>query len=277
MTLAHLPRVRLAHLPTPLDDAPQTSRTLHGPRILIKRDDLTGLALGGNKARKLEYLFGAAKAAGATVVLTTAGVNSNYLCMFAAGARRAGLRPRLFLRGTGAEPLQGNLLLDTLVDADLRFIDVTDPWSSEARAIMEEDAQALTRQGERAHVITIQTTEAPLAAAGYVNAALELYQQLADRGLEATYLFTATSSGITQAGLILGARLLQWPVHVVGLAGTPGSAPAHRQRIADIVERGAALLGLAVRCTPDEVLVEDAAPEESLTKVAGAIRPGWRV
>jgi D-cysteine desulfhydrase family pyridoxal phosphate-dependent enzyme len=257
VNLAGLPRVRLASLPTPLEELERLSATLGGPRVMVKRDDLTGLALGGNKARNLEFLLGAAKAAGATTVMTTAGVGSNYLRMTAAGARKVGLRPILFARGTGREPLQGNLLLGEIVGAEVRFIDVEDPWSPEAREIMEAAARELEARGDRAHVITIQTTHAPLGAVGYANAALELYQQLLERGVQASHLFVPTGSGVTQAGLILGARLLHWPLQVVGVAGSPGSAAAHRARIADIVERAASLLGHRVAVSPDEVLVED--------------------
>jgi 1-aminocyclopropane-1-carboxylate deaminase/D-cysteine desulfhydrase-like pyridoxal-dependent ACC family enzyme len=256
MTIAALPRVRLAHLPTPLDDAPRLSAALGGPQLLVKRDDMTGLATGGNKARKLEFLLGAAKAAGATVVMSTAGAGSNYLRMLAAGARAVGLRPILFVRGTGDEPIAGNLLINELVGAEMHFIPVRDPWSPEARLLMEAAARRLEDAGERVSVITIQTSDAPLAAVGYVYAAIELYQQLADRGMEASHLFTATSSGITQAGLIVGARLLQWPVQIIGTVSTPDTIDAHRERIAEMVTRTAALLKLSVHVTPDEVHVE---------------------
>lgn len=256
MTIAALPRVRLAHLPTPLDDAPRLSAALGGPRLLVKRDDMTGLATGGNKARKLEFLLGAARAAGATVVMSTAGAGSNYLRMLAAGARVAGLRPVLFLRGTGDEAIAGNLLLNELVGAEMHFIPVRDPWSPQARLLMEAEAARRERAGERVAVITIQTTDAPLAAVGYVQAALELYHQLTDRGVMASHLFTATSSGITQAGLIVGARLLQWPVRIVGTVGAPDVVDAHRERIAEMAARTAALLDLSFSITPDEVHVE---------------------
>ena len=257
MSLARLPRLRLAHLPTPLETAARLGQALGGPPLLVKRDDLTGLALGGNKARKLEFLLGAAQAAGATVVMTTAGVASNYLRMTAAGARRAGLRPILFARGTGQEPLQGNRLLNEIVGAETRFIQVSDPWSPEAPAIMAVAARELEQQGERVFVITVQTTHAPLAAVGYVVAALELYQQLLDQGRLASHLFLPTSSGVTQAGLIVGARLLRWPLQVVGIATSPGTAAAHRRRVAEIAERTAHLLDLPLRLNADEVIVDD--------------------
>jgi 1-aminocyclopropane-1-carboxylate deaminase/D-cysteine desulfhydrase-like pyridoxal-dependent ACC family enzyme len=257
MMLARLPRLRLAHLPTPLEDLPRLTAALGGPRLLIKRDDLTGLALGGNKARKLEYLLGAARAAGATAVLTTAGAHSNYLRMTAAAARKAGLRPVLFLRGTGREPRQGNLLLDEIVGAELRFIDVRDPWSPAAPAIMAAAAAELAARGERPFVISVQTTHAPLAAIGYVAAALELHGQLVERGQAATHLFLPTSSGVTQAGLVLGARLLRWPLQVVGIAVTPGQAAFLRQRVGEIVAGAARLLELPDDPDPGAVIVEE--------------------
>ena len=273
MNIASLPRVRLATLPTPLEPAERLSRTLGGPRILVKRDDMTGLALGGNKARKLEFLLGAAQAAGATAVMTTAGAGSNYLRMTAAGARKVGMRPILFVRGTGQEPIQGNLLLNEIVGAEMRFIDVKDPWSPAAREMMEAAARELEARGEKAYVITIQTTHAPLGAMGYVNAALELYGQLVELGAQATHLFVPAGSGVTQAGLILGAKLLNWPLRVVGVAGAPNSAEAHRGRIADIVERGADLLGQRIKLSPDDVVVlDDYAGVSYGPPTAGALR-----
>lgn len=257
MNLANHPRLPLAFLPTPLEALTRLSATLDGPALWVKRDDMTGLALGGNKARKLEYLLGAAQAAGATVVMTTAGAASNYLRMTAAAARKAGMRPILFMRGTGQEPVQGNLLLNRIVGAEMRFIAVTDPWSPEARQIMDAAAAELEQQGERVYVMAIQNTHAPLAALGYVNAALELYQQLLHAGAQATHIFTPTGSGVTQAGLILGAKLLHWPLKVVGMAGAPHTAAGHRRRIAEMVVEAGKLLDVDVAIAPDEVIVED--------------------
>jgi D-cysteine desulfhydrase family pyridoxal phosphate-dependent enzyme len=257
MNLANHPRLPLTFLPTPLEALTRLSATLAGPTLWVKRDDMTGLAMGGNKARKLEYLLGAAKAEGATVVMTTAGAASNYLRMTAAAARKAGMRPILFMRGTGQEPIQGNLLLNRIVGAEMRFIAVTDPWSPEARTIMDAAAAELERQGERVHVMAIQNTHAPLAALGYVNAALELYQQLLHQGAQATHIFTPTGSGVTQAGLILGAKLLHWPLKVVGMAGAPNSAEGHRQRIVKMVVEAGKLLDIDVEIAPHDVIVED--------------------
>jgi 1-aminocyclopropane-1-carboxylate deaminase/D-cysteine desulfhydrase-like pyridoxal-dependent ACC family enzyme len=272
--LAIHPRVPLAFLPTPLEELPRLSAAVGGPTLWTKRDDMTGLALGGNKARKLEYLLGAAQAAGATVVMTTAGAASNYLRMSAAGARKAGMRPVLFLRGTGQEAAQGNLLLNRMLGAEMRFIDVADPWSPAAREIMEVAAQELEREGERVYVMAIQNTHAPLAALGYVDAACELYGQLETVGAaRPTHLFLPTGSGVTQAGLILGAKLLGWPLQVVGIAGAPHSAAAHRQRIAEMVCAAGKLLGVDVQVAPTAVIVEDRFAGESYgAATAGVLR-----
>ena len=261
MNLARHPRLPLAFLPTPLESLPHLSAQIGGtgggPTLWVKRDDMTGLALGGNKARKLEYLLGAAKAQGATVVMTTAGAASNYLRMTAAAARKAGMRPILFMRGTGNEPIQGNLLLNRIVGAEMRFIDVTDPWSPDARRIMDAAAAELEAQGERVYVMAIQNTHAPLAALGYVNAAVELYQQCLQQGTQASHIFMPTGSGVTQAGLILGAKLLHWPLQVVGIAGAPNTAAGHRARIAQMVRAAGELLDVEIEIAPDEVIVDD--------------------
>ena len=276
MNLASHPRLPLAFLPTPLEPLSRLGDKLRAtglavPTLWVKRDDMTGLALGGNKARKLEYLLGAAKAKGATVVMTTAGAASNYLRMTAAAARKAGMRPILFMRGSGQEPIQGNLLLNRIVGAEMRFIDVTDPWSSEAREIMHDAAEELEAQGERVYVMAIQDTHAPLAALGYVNAALELYQQLLQSGVQATHIFAPTGSGVTQAGLILGAQLLHWPLQVVGIAGAPNTAEGHRRRIASMVQDAGKLLNVDVNLSPDEVIVEERFAGESYGKATAGV------
>ena len=277
MNLANHPRLPLAFLPTPLEALTRLRAAVSGPMLWVKRDDMTGLALGGNKARKLEYLLGAAKAQGATVVMTTAGAASNYLRMTAAAARKVGMRPILFMRGTGEEPIQGNLLLNRIVGAEMRFIAVTDPWSPEARNMMNAAAAELEAQGERVYIISIQNTHAPLAALGYVNAALELYQQLLAQGAQATHLFTPTGSGVTQAGLILGAKLLHWPLQVVGMAGAPNTAEGHRRRIAEMVVAAGKLLNIEVEIAEEEVIVDDSYAGESYGKATPGVMEAIRL
>lgn len=280
MNLHLHPRLSLAHLPTPLEPLPRLSAAVGntagtrvgGPALWVKRDDCTGLALGGNKARKAEYLLGAAQAAGATVILTTAGVHSNYLRMMAAGARKAGMSAVLFMRGSGQEAVQGNILLNQITHADCRFIDIADPWSPATRAHMDEAAAELAARGERPYVIAVQNTHAPLAALGYVNAALELYQQTLTQGCPANVLIAPCGSGVTQAGLILGAHLLHWPLRIIGFASTPNTADAHRRRIAEIIAATAALLQIDIT-VPDsaiEVVDDFAGPGYGVVTPGGA-------
>ena len=149
-------RVRLAELPTPLTDAVRLRDALGGPskapRILIKRDDLTGLGLGGNKARKLEFLIADAQARGAHTVITTGAVQSNHARMTAAAARMPGLKPVLVLTAKDDHPaVEGNLLLDYLYGADVRFVPAIDPMFAVGHdeAVVQEVVEEETRAGAR--------------------------------------------------------------------------------------------------------------------------------
>ena len=125
MSIKTLPRVTLADLPTPLMEASHLSATLGGPRILIKRDDLTGLAMGGNKVRKLEFVMADVQAKGADVIITTGSSQSNFTVQAAAAARKMGIDAILVLRKGRHPEVQGNLLLDKLLNAEVRIMDVT--------------------------------------------------------------------------------------------------------------------------------------------------------
>src|SRR3954453_22263255 len=156
MSLGTQPRIRLATLPTPLHEAPRLREALGGagrcPKILIKRDDLTGLAFGGNKARKLEFLVVDALRQGATWLITAGAVQSNHARATAAAARLAGLNVTLVLTTKVERPVvQGNLLLDRLMDADVRLI----AGGISEDAAMEEVAEELRARGERPYVIPV--------------------------------------------------------------------------------------------------------------------------
>ena len=205
--LARLPRTALVPLPTPLEHAPNLSRTL-GIDLWIKRDDLTGLALGGNKARKLEYLVGDALAERATSLITTAAAQSNFCRATAAAAARAGLRACLLLRGSGAEAVQGNLLLDHLLGADIRFTSDMDPYSDATRGRLDAWADEERALGRRPYPIYLHggSRAGALATAAYVQAAIELDGQLAAAGIRPAHVYVAVGSGSTLAGLLVGAR-----------------------------------------------------------------------
>ncbi|MDW8060461.1 MAG: D-cysteine desulfhydrase family protein [Thermomicrobium sp.] len=254
MRLAALPRFPLALLPTPLEEARRLSAALGDTvRVLVKRDDLTGLALGGNKTRKLEYLLGDALAQRATVVLTEGPVQSNHCRQTAAAAARAGLRCVLVLSSAEPDPaVQGNLLLDHLFGATVYVV----PDRLARRTMLQGLVTEYEQRGERPYLIPTGGST-PVGAVGYVRAALELATQLVEHGVAASRVYLATStSGGTHAGLALGAKHLGAPFRVIGVA-VEDDAPAIRSRVAQLANETAALLELGTRLVPDEVEVDD--------------------
>lgn len=188
----------------PLD---QLTQSLGGPRCWIKRDDLTGLATGGNKTRKLEFLMADAQAQGADCVITAGGPQSNHCRQSAAAAARMDMKCHVVLGGQAEGPALGNLLLDQLLGAEVHWVQ-----PSERLSAMDELASQLRAQGHLPYVIPIGGSNA-IGALGYVLAMYELEEQLRGSDLQIDTIVFATSSGGTQAGLMLGARL-------VGFAGT---------------------------------------------------------
>lgn len=246
--LAERPRVRLAAAPTPLEDAVRLRETLGGrarcPRILVKRDDLTGLGLGGNKARKLDFLLGDALAAGATSLITTGAAQSNHARMTAAAARRCGLTADLVLTVTSdAPPAEGNLLLDGLFGARLHFVPSVDPMLAVGHdeAVVQHVAEERRAEGGRPYVIPVGGSSA-VGALGYVAGTLELATQLAVLGVEPARLYFASGSRGTQAGLTLGAHLLGCSYALYGVAVSAGE-PEKIERARRVASEAAALLG----------------------------------
>src|SRR5947209_776390 len=196
-----LPRVPLSHLPTPLDETNRFAKALGGVRVFLKRDDCTGLLLGGNKARHNEFLLGDAVAQGCDVVVWGAGVQSNNCRQTAAGCAKLGLECRLFLSRChySTEP-QGNLLLDYLVGAKVEFTDAA--IGPELNALIAAKADEL-RQAGRKPYYWLPDRVVPLSAASYALCVAEIAEQLADLGLTADALYVS-SSGATGAGVALG-------------------------------------------------------------------------
>lgn len=248
-----LPRYPLAHLPTPLEDAPNLTAALGGPRILVKRDDLTGLALGGNKARKLEYLIADALQQEATTVITAGGTTSNHCRQTAAAANQAGLRCLLVHHSAAPDPpIEGNYLLNHLLGASFRFVRT----EAERPAMMEQVAAELRAQGERPYIIP-GGGSTPLGATGYVRAVGELVEQLQQHGERATHLYaTASLSGGTFAGLALGTRLANDPFQLVG-AVIEGDVAAAAAVITPLANTTAEFLNLPIRLSPDDLHLDD--------------------
>lgn len=247
---SRLPRVRLAHLPTPLEEVPRFADRLGGGvRVFIKRDDCTGLLLGGNKARHNEFLLGDAVAQGADMVVWGAGVQSNNCRQTAAGCAKLGLECRLYLSRLhySTEP-QGNLLLDYLVGAHVEFTDAE--IGPELDAYLADRAQEFRDAGRKPYY-WYRPRVVPLSAVSYAVCVAEIVEQLTAMGLVADALYVS-SSGATGAGVALGKKLLglTCPARLICPMHWPWSIPT---ALANDANAAAELLGLPHRLTPDEI------------------------
>lgn len=212
MRLDKLPRFALAQLPTPLEKLPRLSRELAGPQLLIKRDDQTGLALGGNKTRKLEFLLGQALEQGADTLITAGAAQSNHCRQTAAAAAKAGLKCELILNGRRPELPNGNLILNRLLGAKEHWID-----RSQRAAKMRELSDEVRAQGGQPYSIPVGGSNG-VGATGYVVAMIELMDQLNATRQHVDHIVFGSSSGGTQAGIILGARIAGFKGQLHGLS-----------------------------------------------------------
>lgn len=253
LALESLPRVKLAHLPTPLEEASRLSEYLRGPRIWIKRDDLTGLALGGNKARKLEFLLGQARAQGCDVIITVGAVQSNHARMTAAAAQKLGLKTIVVLNGEPPPHAQGNLLLDYIFGAEVRIIQTDDDFV--LMGVVEDLARELRRDGRKPYIIPRGGSNA-YGASGYVQAWSELRSQIGALGLRVNAIVHASTSGGTQSGLYTGTKLTESGVQIVGISAGPRKEVV-TTRVLGIVTELVELLHLPWRPHPDDLIVYD--------------------
>lgn len=263
-----LPRVRLAHLPTPLEDAPRFAEALGGGvRVLVKRDDCTGLVLGGNKARHNEFLLGDAVAKGCDVVVWGAGVQSNNCRQTAAGCAKFGIECRLFLsRGTYRTEPQGNLLLDYLVGAHVEFTDAA--IGPELDAVLAAKAEEFRRAGRNPYFWD-RPRVVPLAAVSYAVCVAEIAEQLAAMGVKPGALYVS-SSGATGAGVVLGKALLglDYPARLICPMLWPWHIPT---ALAQDANTAAEFMGLPHRVVPQEIDADESyvAPGYGMPSDAG--------
>src|SRR5438132_9675993 len=212
MRIEVCPRFPLAQLPTPIEELKSLSRELGGPELLIKRDDQTGLALGGNKTRKLEFLLGQALEQGADTLVTAGAAQSNHCRQTAAAAARTGLRCELLLNGTKPELPNGNLLLDELLGARIHWIQL-----SERVAKLREIPDQLRNEGRKQYVIPVGGSNG-VGATGYVLAMIELVEQLDGINRRVDHVVFASSSGGTQAGIVVGAKVTSFDRKLHGIS-----------------------------------------------------------
>ncbi|MDH4208178.1 MAG: D-cysteine desulfhydrase family protein [Anaerolineae bacterium] len=245
-----LARVPIAFLPTPLVEMRRLSEAVGGPRILAKRDDQTGLAMGGNKARKLEFLIADALARGADTVLTVGGPQSNHVRQTAAAANMYGLRSVLILGGTDPHQWEGNLLLNDLLGAEVRWAGDR-PLEEAMREVADEEERA----GHRPYTIPLGGST-PVGAAGYVAAMEELMGQLEALRTPVDAILLPTGSVGTQAGIVVGAKALGFEGLVVGISVSAGTDVV-RRLLGKLAPATARLLGLDVEFDAEDFVIYD--------------------
>jgi D-cysteine desulfhydrase len=238
--LETIPRILLASLPTPLDDATRLASKIGLAKLLIKRDDLTGLAGGGNKARKLEYDFAEIIKGGYDIVLTAGGIQSNHARMTAAAARKLGLDVKLVLGGPDFTKYKGNLLLDVLFGAEIRYL-IDDDANDHLTLAMENWANELKSIGRKPFIIPIGGSSG-LGALGYVKAMEELSVQLQNKNVQ---IVLGVGSCGTFAGTILGAKIFLPEARIIGISVSRTSS-AIKQRTKEIIQESVDIINCNV-------------------------------
>jgi len=251
MHIEMLPRFRLAQLPTSIERLERLSRELGGPELLIKRDDQTGLALGGNKTRKLEFLVGQALEQGADTLVTAGAAQSNHCRQTAAAAAKAGLKCELILSGQKPELPNGNLLLDELLGAKCHWTE-----RSELPVELSKLPEQLCAQGHKPYVIGIGGSNG-VGATGYVLATMELAEQLRAIQQRVDHIVFASSSGGTQAGMVLGARIAEFAgrLHGVSVDKDDLEREAYEEEVAQIANECAQYIGADIRLATQHIKV----------------------
>ncbi len=235
MKIEQMPYMRIGYVDTPLELMPNLTKKLGKGNLYIKRDDMTGLALGGNKVRKLDYLVQYAKSNGYTALMTFGGVQTNHGRLTVAAAIKAGLKPILVLKGSKPEYCSGNLILDRLMGADIYFIDTDD-----ADDLPEEERQEVKKnfldectkkilenyesQGEKVLNIPVGG-QGVIGSAGYIQAIQEIMKQMKEQQINAKYLIAGYGSTGTFAGLVAGAKYYNAPFEVIGIPIEPDYRP----------------------------------------------------
>jgi D-cysteine desulfhydrase/L-cysteate sulfo-lyase len=245
--IADLPRVRFALLPTPMEELPQLTRRLGGPRIFVKRDDLTGVAFGGNKTRNLEYRLALTVAEGADTVIVGLDLQSNSIRQTIGACNKLGLKVHLVLEGVRPNIVQGNLLVDFLLGATVHFA----ATAAEQRATLDRLAHEVRDAGGRPHILNDNPMFDVASAVAYIESTFECLEQLFSHGVSPT-AFYMSSSGKGAAGLMLAQRItgLPFKVHCV----TATSEFELPTRTAGIANQTAERLGLPIRVAPEDVV-----------------------
>jgi L-cysteate sulfo-lyase len=249
MRFDEIPRVKLAVLPTPLEPLNNLSKKLGGPQLFIKRDDMTGLATGGNKTRILEFILGDALSLGADIIVTGANPQSNFVRQTTAATRKLGLDLLLVISDEKPREVSGNLLLTTIMGPEIRFVG---GHESDLGPKMEKVAQELRESGRKPYVIH-KFGSVPKGAVAYVNAFMELESQVKQQGLGENKVVVSSAAG-TYGGLCLGAMAMKSDIEVTGIAISERS-DNWEQTLTELIKGTADHLGLDIGFGPGDINV----------------------
>lgn len=241
-----IPRIEFAHLPTKIETMPRLTAFLGGPELLVKRDDQTGLAFGGNKTRKLEFLVAEALAGGAKTLITAGAIQSNHCRQTAAAAARFGLKCILVLAGKPPEQPSANFLLDQILGAEIVWAD----WDHRVDALQEAYNTAV-KAGKQPYLVPYGGSS-PVGATGYFFAIQEMMEQ----EIQPDWIVFASSSGGTQAGLAAGARYFGYQGKILGIS-IDEPEDKLKSNVADLATKVAATLGETAQFKPEDILVND--------------------
>ncbi|MES2765610.1 MAG: D-cysteine desulfhydrase family protein [Bacteroidota bacterium] len=242
----------LGYFPTPLEKLERVSKLFDGHEIFIKRDDNTGLATGGNKTRKLEYLIWDALQKGCDTIISAGAQQSNHARQTAAAAAKAGMQCHLMIGGEEPEVYNGNLLLDRMFGANIHF-------TGERRKgeDIPELTETLKSQGKKPYIIPYGGSNR-IGAMGYTRAMRELKEQIDEMNLQIDYIFVSSSSGCTQAGMLLGRELFNVASEVIGISVDKDEIHGRSLEIyiAELANDTADLLGKANEFVVTEVTLD---------------------
>lgn len=242
-----IPRIHFAHLPTPVEELPRLSASLGGPRLFVKRDDQTGLAFGGNKTRKLEFLVAEAKEQGARTLVSAGALQSNHCRQTAAAAARFGFGCILVLTGESPAYPSANLLLDELFGAQI----VTVADRADRDRVLQETFEKAAAEGRKPYLVPYGGSSTT-GALGYAFAVEELLNQ----GVRPDWILFGTSSGGTHAGLVLGQRIFGYKGKLLGISIDESGAWL-KTHVSALAAATSERLGPRIDFTPDDVLAND--------------------
>ncbi len=242
-----VPRLNFAHLPTAIEELPNLTKTLGGPRIFVKRDDQTGLAFGGNKTRKLEFLVAEAREQGAKMLISAGAIQSNHCRQTAAAAARFGFDCTLVLTGERPKQSSANFLLDQLFGAEI--ITVAD--RKDRDRILQETFDNAVTAGKKPYLVPYGGSS-PIGALGYAFAMEEFMNQ----GTKVDWIVFGTSSGGTHAGLVLGQRVFGFKGKVLGISIDEPEAQL-KAHVSELASQASEKLGERIKFTDNDVLANE--------------------